>query len=236
MSKIDLTSRIALVTGASQGIGAAVAKAYAKAGAHVILVARNQKKLEKIDDEITAAGGKATLLPLDLMNFDEVDKLGPSIYERFGKLDIFVGNAGLLGTLSPLTQISNSEYQRVLDLNVSANFRLIKTLDPLLQASDAGRAMFVTTGAGVVKGRAYWGTYSISKAALESMVRVYADENRQTNLKINMIDPGAVRTDMRASAVPGENPMTLPTPEDIAETFLELASPNCQKHGEIVNA
>ncbi len=235
MLKIDLTNRIALVTGASQGIGAAVAKAYAKAGAHVILVARNQKKLEKIDDEITQMGGQATLLPLDLMDFDEVDKLGPSIYERFGKLDIFVGNAGLLGTLSPLTQISNSEYQRVLDVNLSANFRLIKTLDPLLQASNAGRAMFVTTGAGVVKGRAYWGTYSISKAALESMVRVYADENRQTNLKINMIDPGAVRTDMRASAKPGEDPMSLPHPDDIVDVFLDLASPSCTKHGEVVS-
>lgn len=236
MADIDLTGRIALVTGASKGIGAAVAKAYAKAGAHVVLVARNQKALEAIDDEIREAGGLATLLPLDLMDFDAVDKLGPSIYERFGKLDIFVGNAGLLGTLGPLKQIPDSEYQRVLETNLTANFRLIKTLDPLLQASDAGRAMFVTTGAGVVKGRAYWGTYSISKAALESMARVYADENRQTNLRVNLIDPNCVRTDMRASAVPGENPETLPHPDEIVGAFLELASAQCQKHGEIVNA
>lgn len=234
MSDIDLTGRIALVTGASQGIGAAVAKAYAKAGAHVVLVARNQKALEAMDDEIKEAGGKATLLPLDLMDFDAIDKLGPSIYERFGKLDIFVGNAGLLGTLGPLAQIPDSEYQRVLETNLTANFRLIKTLDPLLQASDAGRAMFVTTGADVVKGRAYWGTYSISKAALESMACVYADENRQTNLRVNLIDPNCVRTDMRASAVPGENPETLPHPDEIVGVFLELASSQCQKHGEVV--
>lgn len=232
---VDLSGRLALITGASQGIGAAVAKAYAKAGAHVILVARNQKKLEKMDDEIREAGGQATLLPLDLMNFEEVDKLGPSIYERFGKLDIFVGNAGLLGTLGPLTQISNTEYQRVLDTNLSANFRLIKTLDPLLQASDTGRAIFVSTSEEVVGGRAYWGTYSISKAALESMVRVYAAENEKTNLRVNIVDPGAVRTDMRASAKPGEDPMSLPHPDDIVNVFLDLASSSCAKHGEVVN-
>lgn len=234
MAEVDLTGRVALITGASKGIGAAVARAYAKAGAHVILVARNQKKLEIIDDEIIALGGKATLLPLDLMNFDEVDKLGPSIYERFGKLDIFVGNAGLLGTLGPLAQISSSEYQRVLDTNLSANFRLIKTLDPLLQASDAGRVLFVSTGEGVVKGRAYWGTYSISKAALESMARVYAAENEKTNLRVNIIDPNCVRTDMRASAKPGEDPMSLPHPDDIMDKFLELAAPECQNQGEII--
>lgn len=232
---VDLTGRIALITGASKGIGAAVAKAYAKAGAHVILVARNKRKLEKIDDAIREVGGKATLLPLDLMNFDELDKLGPSIYERFGKLDIFVGNAGLLGTLGPLAQISHTEYQRVLDTNLSANFRLIKTLDPLLQASDAGRVIFVSTGKGVVDGRAYWGTYSISKAALESMARVYADENRQTNLRVNIVDPGGVRTDMRASAKPGEDPMSLPHPDDIMDVFLELVSPKCQEQGEVVS-
>lgn len=234
MKDFNLTGRIALITGASQGIGAAVAKAYAKAGAHVILVARNQKKLEAIDDEIRKLGGSATLLPLDIMNFDAVDKLGPSIYERFCRLDIFVGNAGILGTLGPLSQIPDTEFQRVLDTNLSANFRLIKTLDPLLQASDAGRVIFVSTGADVVSGRAYWGTYSISKAALESMARVYADENNKTNLRVNIIDPGCVRTDMRASAKPGEDPMSLPHPDDITASFLELASPNCKKHGEII--
>lgn len=233
-NKIDLTGRIALITGASKGIGASVAKAYAKAGAHVILIARNTRKLEKIDDEITVLGGKATLMPLDLMRLDDLSKLGPTIYERFGKLDIFVGNAGMLGTLGPITQISDREFQHVLETNVSANFHLIKTLDPLLQASDAGRVIFVSTGAGVVEGRAYWGTYSLSKAALESMARVYAAENVKTNVKINIIDPGAVRTDMRSSAVPGENPMNLPHPDDITDAFLNLASPECKENGQVI--
>lgn len=236
MKDIDLKGRVALVTGASKGIGAAVAKAYAKAGAHVVLVARNKKALEVVDDEIRQAGGQATLLPLDLMNFDDVDKLGPSLYERFGKLDIFVGNAGLLGTLGPLAQISNTEYQRVLDTNLSANFRLIKTLDPLLQASEAGRAIFVSTSAEVTEGRAYWGTYSISKAALESMARVYAAENEKTNIRVNIIDPVRVRTDMRSAAKPGEDPMSLPHPDDITSKFLELASSDCKAHGEVIQA
>lgn len=230
-----LKGRIALVTGASKGIGAAVAKAYAAEGAHVILLARNTRKLEKIDDEIQESGGQATLIPLDLMDLDALDKLGPSIYERFGRLDIFAGNAGLLGTLGPLAQIGNREFQRVMDVNLQANFRLIKSLDPLLRAAPQGRAIFVTTGAGVVKGRAYWGTYAISKAALESMVRVYASETAQTNLRVNMINPGAVRTDMRASAAPGEDPMSLPTPEDITQSFIDLAQDECRNHGEIIN-
>lgn len=234
MSDIDLSGRIALITGASKGIGAAVAKAYATAGAHVILIARNVKKLEAVDDEIRASGGQATLMPLDLMRLDEVDKIGPTIFERFGRLDIFVGNAGLLGTLGPITQISNREYQHVLETNLSANFRLIKTLDPLLKASPAGRVIFVSTGAGVVEGRAYWGTYSLSKAALESMARVYAAETEKTRLRVNMLDPGGVRTDMRASAKPGEDPMTLPAPEEITDAFLELAAEFCQHHGEVI--
>ena len=233
---IDLTGRIALITGASKGIGAAVAKAYAKAGAHVVLTARSQAGLEEVDDAIRAENGQATLMPLDLMKLDDLDKLGPTLQERFGKLDIFVGNAGLLGTLGPLTHISSREFQHVMETNLHANFRLIKTLDPLLQQSDAGRVIFVTTGASVVEGRAYWGTYAVSKAALESMARVYAAENVKTNLRINLIDPGAIRTDMRASAVPGEDPMSLPTPEEIMPVFLDLASPACTKHGDIVQA
>lgn len=234
MSKVDLSNRIALITGASKGIGAAISKAYAKAGAHVVLVARDIKKLESVDDEIRQAGGQATLMPLDLMKLDDLEKLGLTLMERFGKLDIFVANAGLLGTLGPLAQISNREFQHVMDTNLSANFRLIKTLDPLLQASDAGRVIFVSTGAGVVEGRAYWGAYAISKAALETMARVYAAETVKTNVRVNIIDPGGVRTDMRASAKPGEDPMSLPHPDDIIGPFLELASPECQQHGELV--
>ena len=234
MSEISLNNKIALITGASQGIGAAVAKAYAKAGAHVILVARNQKKLEAIDDEIKATGGNATLLPLDLQDLNAIDKLGPVIEQRFGKLDIFVGNAGLLGTLMPLHQISTTEFDRVMTVNLAANFRLIKTLDPVLKASDNGRVMFVSTGQSVTQGRAYWGTYAVSKSALETMAMVYADETRQTNIRVNVIDPGSVRTDMRAAAKPGENPEILPRPENITDDFLTLAADDCTQHGDII--
>ena len=234
-NSIDLTGKIALITGASKGIGAAIAKAYAKAGAHVILIARNQRKLEKIDDDIRKQGGTATLIPLDIMSFDNVDKLGPAIYEKFGKLDIFVANAAILGTLSPLSQISSREFQHVMDTNLTANFRLIKTLDPLLQKSEAGRAIFLTTGSDIVKGEAYWGGYAISKAALESMVRIYAAENNQSTLNINLADPVRVRTNMRASAKPGEDPLSLPHPDDIMSKFLELASSDCGLHGETIN-
>ena len=233
-NNINLSGKIALITGASKGIGAAVAKSYAKAGAHVVLIARNKDKLEEVDDAIRDEGGQATLIPLDLLRLDDLDKLGPTLLERFGKLDIFVGNAGLLGTLGPLPEISPREFQHVMDTNVTANFRLICTLDPLLRASDAGRAIFVSTGAGVAQGRAYWGTYSVSKAALETMVRVYAAETTKTNLRVNLIDPGSVRTDMRSQAKPGENPMSLPAPEEITPAFLNLVATSCIKHGEII--
>lgn len=232
----DLSGKIALITGASRGIGAAVAKAYAKAGAHVLLVGRNGQRLGKIDDQIRAEGGQATLLPLDITKFEEVDKIGPAIFEKFGGLDIFVGNAGLLGTLTPLTHTKKEGFQSVLDVNLTANFHFLRTVDPLLQKSSAGRAIFVTTGAGVVEGRAYWGSYALSKAALESMIRVYAEEVSDTNVRVNMVDPGAVRTKMRASAKPGEDPMSLPTPEEIVPAFIDLASDNCQHHGEIIKA
>lgn len=230
----DLSGRIALVTGASRGIGAAVAKAYAKAGAHVIITARTVGALEKVDDDIRVNGGAATIVPLDLLGLEDLDKLGPTIFERFGKLDIFVGNAGLLGTLGPLAHTNPNEWARVFDTNVNANFRLIRTLDPVLRASDAGRAIFVSTGEGVTAGRAYWGAYGASKAALESMIMAYAAESEQTNLRVNIVDPGGVRTGMRAAAKPGEDPMSLPAPEEIVQTFLDLASPANQRHGQRV--
>jgi len=234
MSQVDLTGKTALITGASKGIGAAVAKAYARAGAHVILIARSTKRLEQIDDEIRSFGGTATLMPLNLLKLDKLDTLGPALYERFGKLDIFVGNAGLLGTLGPLPHCDPAEFQKVLDVNLSANYRLIRTLDPLLKQSEAGRVILVSTGQGVTAGRAYWGAYAISKAALETMAHVYAEEVAQTNIKVNIIDPGGVRTDMRASAKPGEDPKTLPTPDDITPYFLDLAASECTHHNKII--
>lgn len=230
----DLNGKIALVTGASRGIGAAVARGFARAGAHVVLLARTVGALTEVDDAIRAEGGQATLMPFDLTKLDELDALGPTLYERFGALDILVANAGMLGTLSPLGHIDPKEWQKVLDTNLNANFRLIRTLDPLLQKSDTGRAIFVSTSSGVTSGRAYWGSYAVSKAALEALVKTYADESRNTNVRVNIVDPGAVRTDMRAAAKPGEDPETLPAPDDIVPVFLDLAAPGCTRHGEIV--
>lgn len=227
--------RIAFVTGASRGIGAAVAKALAAAGTHVVLAARTTGGLEAVDDAIRQAGGTATLMPVDLLDLDAVDRIGPALFERFGRCDVLIGNAGMLGTLGPVAHGDTKEWRRVFDLNVMANFRLIRTLDPLLRASDSGRAVFVTTGAGVVAGRAYWGAYGASKAALESLVRAWAAETAQTHLRINLLSPGAVRTRMRAQAKPGEDPNTLPAPEEIAPLFVDLASPACTRHGETVS-
>lgn len=230
-----LRGRIALITGASRGIGAALAKAFAAEGAHVVLTARNTAALERLDDDIRTAGGQATLIPLDLLDFAKVDMLGPALAEKFGRVDIFVANAGMLGTLTPLPHAEAAEWDRVFGVNVTANFRLIRTLDPLLRASDAGRVIFVTSGA-AHGARAYWGAYAASKAALESMARSYAAETAQTPLRVNIVDPGRVRTKMRAEAYPGEDPMTLPAPDDIVETFIALASPDHSGHGERLSA
>lgn len=232
----DLSGRIALITGASRGIGAAIAKSYAKAGAHVVLLARTTGGLEAVDDEIRADGGKATLIPCDLKDFDALDTLGPQLAERFGKLDIFVANAGLLGTLGPMTHGKANEWEDVMNVNVNANFRLLRTLDPLLQASDAGRVIFVSSGVTENPYRAYWGAYTVSKAAMEAMAQTYAAETEKTNIRVNIIDPGRIRTDMRAKAYPGEDPMSLPTPEEIMPTFLQLASPDYQETGKRIDA
>lgn len=228
-----LNNRLALITGASRGIGAAVAKALAKAGAHVILLARTQGALEALDDEIRAAGGAATLLPLDLKKFDEVDKIGPSLAERFGRLDIFIGNAGTLGPLKPAHQISPKEWQDVMFTNFMANVRLVNTLDPLLRASEYGRVIF-TTAAMADTGMAYWSAYVASKAALGGFVKSYAQETRKTNLRVNMIYPGVVDTAMLKTAFPGGYPGKTVMPEDVAPLFLELAAPDCRRHGKIV--
>ena len=230
--KADLTGRVALVTGASRGIGAAVAKAYAKAGAHVILTARTTGALEEVDDVIRAAGGTATIMPLNLLDLDKVDVMGPAIAEKFGRLDIFVGNAAMLGSLTPLGHVDAKEWQRVMDLNVNANFRLLRTLDPLLRASDAGRVIMVSSSL-AQDARAYWGAYATSKAALEAMTKVYAAETVTTPVRVNLLDPGATRTAMRAKAYPGEDPAKPKDPEDTVPLFLKLASAECSDHGEI---
>ena len=229
-----LSGRIALITGASRGVGAAVAKRFAAEGAHVILTARTVGGLEEVDDAILKATGQnATLVPLDLRDFDKIDQVVHSIYERFKKLDILVGNAGVLEALGPVGQYDPQRWQRIMDVNVTANYRLIRSTDRLLRASDAGRAIFVTSGAAKAA-RAYWGPYAASKAALEMMVKSYALEIAKSNLRVNLIDPGPVRTKMRTQAYPGEDPATLRTPDMITDRFVELAEPSCALHGEIV--
>jgi NAD(P)-dependent dehydrogenase (short-subunit alcohol dehydrogenase family) len=231
-----LDGRIAVVTGASRGIGAAVALRFAEEGAQLVLIARTVGALEELDDAIRAAGGRQpVLVPHDLRDFDGLDRLGASLHERYGKLDILVGNAGILGPLTPVGHIPPDIWQEVMDVNVTANYRLIRSLDPLLRRSDAGRAIFVTSGAS--SGRtAYWGPYAVSKAALEALVLSYAAEVTKTQVRANLLSPGPIRTAMRAAAFPGENPETLRRPEEIVDLFVDLASAACTKNGEIVEA
>lgn len=227
-----LAGRLALVTGATRGIGRAVALAYAREGAHLILVGRTAGALEETDDEIRSLGGTATLLTLDLKQHDKIDALGPTIYQRWNKLDILVGNAGVLGPLSPLGHITAEAWNEVMEINLTANWRLIRTLDPLLRRSDAGRAIFVSSGAAVSRA-AYWGPYAVSKAGLEALVVTYAHEVENTPVRANLINPGPTRTNMRAKAFPGENAASLKTPESITPTFVRLAEPACTDNGKI---
>jgi NAD(P)-dependent dehydrogenase (short-subunit alcohol dehydrogenase family) len=223
---------IALVTGASRGLGYQAALGFARAGAHVIALARTVGGLEELDDEINALGGSTTLVPLDVTDFDAIDRLGASIHERWGKLDILLGNAGTLGVLTPLAQNKPSEFEEVFAINVTANYRLIRSLDPLLQASDAGRAMFLTSG--IVRAyKAFVGPYTASKAALEALVRAYARENRLSSVRTNLIDPGIMCTKMRKQFSPGENPETVTPPEALIPALLELASPDLNENGRI---
>ncbi len=226
-----LKDRIALVTGASRGIGRAVAVALAREGAHVIVTGRSTGALEDLDDEIRAAGGAATLLQLDLRKGDRVDQLWPTIFQRWGKLDILVGNAGMLGPLSPLAHVTETAWTAVIETNLTANWRLIRTLDPLLQRSDAGRAVFVTSGASTGK-NAYWGPYAVSKAGLDALVRTYAHEVATTKVRVNIVNPGPTRTQMRAKAFPGESPESLPHPSELGPMFVELAAPQCAFNGQ----
>jgi NAD(P)-dependent dehydrogenase (short-subunit alcohol dehydrogenase family) len=231
---LPLASRIALVTGASRGLGYATARALAKAGAHIVAVARTQAGLEELDDEIRKEGGSATLVPLSLTDVDGIARLGAALHERHGKLDIFVGNAGVAGPSSPLGHIDLKPWNDVMAINVTANFQLIRCMEPLLKASDAGRAVFVTSAA-VSKATAYLGPYAASKAALETLARAWAHETASTPLRINLFDPGPIRTRMRAVIFPGEDPMTLDTPEQAAEFIVPLCLPTWNETGKLYN-
>ena len=216
-----MDKRITLVTGASQGIGRAACLALAKAGHHVIGLARSKKALEALDDEIQALGGSMTLIPFDLKDAGAFEPLGHAIAEKFGRLDGLLGNAGLLGTIGPLQAGGERQFNEVIDVNLSANWRLIRVMDPLLRRSDTPRAVFITSGV-VPRPRAFWGPYQASKAGLEALVYAWADENEQMPLNVNLFDPGATRTQMRADAVPGEDPMTLPSAEAVAAHLVPM--------------
>lgn len=228
-----LQGRLAVITGASRGIGRAVALGFAAEGAHVILVARTVGGLEEVDDEIRKIGGKATLVPLDLTDFDALDRLGATIFERWGKLDILVGNAGTLGVLTPVSHLEVKAWDKIVNTNITANWRLIRSFEPLLKRSDAGRAIFVTSGA-AQKAKPFWGGYAMSKAALEALVKTWAVECANTSIRANLLSPGATRTAMRKQAMPGEDPSALTKPADLVPLFIELAMTSCERNGEVV--
>ena len=220
MTKL-LSGKVALVTGASRGLGRAVALALAKQGAHIIATARTQGGLEELDDEIKTAGSSATLVPMDITDYPAIDRLGAAIFERWKMLDILVGNAGVLGKLTPLPHIDPKVWDETMAVNLTSNYRLIRSMDPLLRMAPKGRAVFVTSGL-AYKCFPYWGTYSVSKAALEAMVKTYAAEMATTSVRANLFSPGPTRTKMRATAMPGENPMTLPSAEEVAEQVVPM--------------
>jgi NAD(P)-dependent dehydrogenase (short-subunit alcohol dehydrogenase family) len=224
-----------LITGASRGLGAALAERFAAEGADLILVGRTPGALEEIDDKVRAAGSRATLVPLDLADGAAIDRLGGALAQRFGRLDVLVSCAAELGPLSPLGHVEPRAFDRVMTVNATANYRLIRSLDPLLRASEAGRAVFATC-AQARAGKPFWGGYAASKATLEAMVTAYAAETRRTALRVNLIDPGPLRTRLRAQAYPGEDPAKLPEPATVAETFVALAEAGCTQHGCLVAA
>ena len=229
---LPLADRIALVTGASRGIGYATALALAEAGAHIVALARTVGGLEELDDANKALGGSATLVPLDLKDYQGIDRLGLALHERFGRLDVLIGNAGILGPLSPLGHVEERAWDEVMAVNVTANWRLIRAMDQLLQRSDAGRVVFISSGVAALA-LAYWGPYAVSKAALEVLARTYAAENATTNLRINVFTPGPIRTRMRAQAMPGEDPMTLEPPAKVAQKIFEMCLPSMQESGKL---
>jgi len=233
MTEKPLSGRVTLVTGATRGIGYHAALALADAGSQIIAVGRTQGALEDLDDAITSAGGECTLVPMDLKNYDGIDQLGAIINERWGRLDGLFGNAGVLGDITPANQVEPKIFDEVFSVNMTANYRLIRSLDPLLRMSDAARALFVTSSVSITR-PAFWGAYAASKAALDTFVQTYAKEVEITNIKANLLNPGGTATKMRAKAKPGEDPNSLPQPQDIAPLIVDMLSPSYQANGEIV--
>lgn len=233
MSARPLDGRVTLVTGATRGLGYASALALAEAGSHIIATGRTQGGLEDLDDAIKSAGGDCTLVPMDLKNPDGIDQLGAAIFKRWGRLDGLMANAGVLGDITPAPHIEPKTFDEILAVNLTANYRLIRSFDPLLRNSEAGRAIFLTSGVASSR-RAYWSGYAASKAGLEAFVQCYAKEMTITNVKVNLLNPGALRTAMRAKALPGEDPATLPEPADAARLVVEMLSPKYEKHDNIV--
>ncbi len=228
----SLEGKVALVTGASRGLGRAIALHLAKQGAHIIATARTQGGLVELDDEIQAAGSTATLVPMDIVDYPGIDRLGAAIFERWKKLDILIGNAGVLGKLTPMPHLDPKTFDEVMAVNVTANYRLIRSMDPLLRMAPHGRAIFVTSGL-AQDCSPYWGAYSISKAALEAMVKTYASEMATTTVRVNCFSPGATRTKMRATAMPGEDPMTLPSADEVAEQIIPLCTDDFSDNGAV---
>ena len=231
----DLSGKVVLVTGASRGIGHAVSLAAAQAGADVIITGRTIGALEELDDAIKACGAHATIVEHDMSDFAALPRLTAAIHERWGRLDGLVANAAILGTLTPLSHLDQNVWDETISINLTAQWHLIKAMEPLLTAAPAGRAILVSSGAaqGIYP---FWGPYAVSKAGLEAMGRVWAGETEQTNLRVNMINPGGTATSMRAAAFPGEDPSTLPSPDAIAPAFLQLLSSDCQDHGRLFQA
>ncbi|HEU0224366.1 MAG TPA: SDR family NAD(P)-dependent oxidoreductase [Steroidobacteraceae bacterium] len=224
-----------MITGASRGLGKALAERFAAEGATLVLVARTSGALEEVDDRVRAAGARATLVPLDLADGQAIDQLGGVLAQRFGRLDVLVGCAAELGPLSPLGHLKPQAFERVMAVNATANYRLIRSLDPLLRAAPAGRALFVTCAQARAR-KPYWGGYAASKAALETLVVAYAAETRRTALRVNLIDPGVMRTRLRASAYPGEDASKLPDPRAVTEALVALAETACDRHGCLIEA
>ncbi len=222
MAKI-LDGKIAVVTGASRGLGKAIALALASQGAHIVATARTQGGLEELDDAIKAVGSSATLVPMDITDYPAIDRLGAALFERWKKLDILIGNAGILGKLTPVPHVDPKVWDEAMAVNLTANYRLLRSLDPLLRLAPQGRAIFVTSGL-AYKCFAYWGTYSVSKAALEALVKTYAAEMATTTVRANLFSPGPTRTKMRATAMPGEDPMTLPTADEVAAQLVAMCT------------